>query len=226
MVILSTVQTIHETTQDIDRGVKRLRQLGDDQEYQAVVDWLTPTLFCPGIPGAGKTMITATTIDYLYREYRNKPMTSITYIFAISDSSTNSGILSTLYSVAGSYSKVFIVIDALDECQVSNEDRARFLHYSDTWGMTSLSRAANGGHEAVVKLLLEWNAGTEEKSRKGDTPLIMAADNGHEAVVRALLGRNASVEAKNNSAYTALLLAVQNGYKAVASLLLEKGANT
>ena len=38
----SSVQTIHETTQDIDREVKRLRQLGDEQEYQTVVDWLTP----------------------------------------------------------------------------------------------------------------------------------------------------------------------------------------
>ncbi|KAE8338716.1 nucleoside phosphorylase domain-containing protein [Aspergillus arachidicola] len=39
---LSSVKAIHETTQDIDLGVKRLRQLGDDQEYQAVIDWLTP----------------------------------------------------------------------------------------------------------------------------------------------------------------------------------------
>ncbi|KAE8368005.1 hypothetical protein BDV27DRAFT_154483 [Aspergillus caelatus] len=204
--ILSTVRTINETTQDIDRGVKRLRQLGDDREYQAVIDWLTPvnyalqqndfiarrqegtgewflnstefkqwlsqskqSLFCPGMPGAGKTMITATTIDHLYREYRNKPMTSITYIYCNfrqqheqrytdlllsllkqlvqgqpfipnvvrilydeckrrESRPTHEGILSTLYSVAGSYSRIFIVIDALDECQVSNEDRARFLH--------------------------------------------------------------------------------------------------
>ena len=114
----SSVKTIHETTQDIDRGVKRLRQLGDDQEYQAVINWLTPvnyalqqndfiarrqegtgewflnstefkqwlsqskqTLFCPGMPGAGKTMITATVIDHLYRTYQNKPKTSITYIY-------------------------------------------------------------------------------------------------------------------------------------------------
>ncbi|KAB8263008.1 hypothetical protein BDV32DRAFT_136095 [Aspergillus pseudonomiae] len=203
--ILSTVKAIHETTQEIDRGVKRLRQLGDDHEYQRIIDWLTPvnytlqqndfitrrqegtgqwflnstefkqwlsqskqTLFCPGMPGAGKTMITATTIDHLYREFRNQPMTAITYIYCNfrqqheqrytdlllsllkqlvqgqpfipnavrvlydeckrrESGPTHEGILSTLYSVTASYSRIFIIIDALDECQVSNQDRERFL---------------------------------------------------------------------------------------------------
>ncbi|GAB1198163.1 hypothetical protein APSETT444_007471 [Aspergillus pseudonomiae] len=200
-----SVKAIHETTQEIDRGVKRLRQLGDDHEYQRIIDWLTPvnytlqqndfitrrqegtgqwflnstefkqclsqskqTLFCPGMPGAGKTMITATTIDHLYRKYRNQPMTAIPYIYCNfrqqheqrytdlllsllkqlvqgqpfipnavrvlydeckrrESRPTHEGILSTLYSVASSYSRIFIIIDALDECQVSNEDRERFL---------------------------------------------------------------------------------------------------
>lgn len=133
--------------------------------------WLSQskqTLFCPGMPGAGKTMITATVIDHLYRTYQNKPKTSITYIYCNfrqqhqqrytdlllsllkqlvqgqpfipnavrvlydeckgrGSRPSHEGILSTLYSVAASYSRLFILIDALDECQVSNEDRERFL---------------------------------------------------------------------------------------------------
>jgi hypothetical protein len=33
----------------------------------------------------------------------------------------------TLHSVVASYSRVYIIVDALDECQVSNKCRSRFL---------------------------------------------------------------------------------------------------
>ncbi|KAL7943731.1 ankyrin repeat-containing domain protein [Trichoderma barbatum] len=38
-------------------------------------------LFCPGIPGAGKTVMAATVIDYLHKEFGNDQDTGIAYIY-------------------------------------------------------------------------------------------------------------------------------------------------
>ena len=54
-----------------------------------------------------------------------------------------------------------------------------------------MSFAAENGHEAVVKLLLEEGAELETKSNNGWTPLFYAAENGHKAVVKLLLEKGA-----------------------------------
>ena len=58
-------------------------------------------------------------------------------------------------------------------------------------GWTPLPWAAEGGHEAVVKLLLEKGAELETKDNDGWTPLSWAAEKGHEAVVKLLLEKGA-----------------------------------
>ena len=65
------------------------------------------------------------------------------------------------------------------------------------YGQTPLSWAAENGHEAVVKLLLEKGADVECKSNDGRTPLWWAAEKGHEAVVKLLLEKGADVESKD-----------------------------
>jgi hypothetical protein len=78
----------------------------------------------------------------------------------------------------------------------------------DKFNRTPLSWAAEKGHEAVVKLLLEKGAELEAKDKDGRTPLLWAAKNGHEAVVKLLLENGAEPEAKDKRGRTPLSYAI------------------
>jgi len=83
-VILNWLTSIDYTFQHNDY-INR-RQLGtgqwllDSVEYQ---DWLKSkqTLFCPGIPGAGKTILTAIVVDDLTTRFSSDPTTGVAYIY-------------------------------------------------------------------------------------------------------------------------------------------------
>jgi Cdc6-like AAA superfamily ATPase len=141
--------------------------LNSDQ-FQTWVDQSNQTLFCPGIPGAGKTMSAAIVIDELYAKFRNDTNVGIAYVYcnfrrqqeqrhvdllasllkqliqglpSVSQSMTKlyehhqnkrtrpsfDEISQALHSVVPHYSKTFIIIDALDECPVSDGGRKQFL---------------------------------------------------------------------------------------------------
>jgi Cdc6-like AAA superfamily ATPase len=146
----------------------------DSAEFQTWLNTGKKTLFCPGIPGAGKTIITSIVIKYLFDKFRycdiqgdgdtqgrsiqNDGRIGIAYLYcnfhqqeeqkaeellasllkqlvqehsailpAVKDLYDQHKIKQTrpslddiskaLQSVAAVYSTVFIVIDALDECQ-------------------------------------------------------------------------------------------------------------
>jgi hypothetical protein len=187
------INKMQKTTQDINTTVKELRQIEDNQEGRALIDWLTPvnyahqqgdmiaqlqegtgewllnstqfqqwltgsnqTIFCPGIPGAGKTILTSLVVHYLHRKFGNDPTIGIAYIYCnfrlqheqkCSDLIVNllkqlvqeqhsipesvkklyklhkhktrplpGEFLRALYQVTAAYSRVFFIIDALDEC--------------------------------------------------------------------------------------------------------------
>jgi nucleoside-triphosphatase THEP1 len=134
-------------------------------------EWIetSKTLFCPGMPGAGKTILTSVVIDELNTRFQNDKSIGVAYLYCNfrrqheqraeellasllkqliqrQRSIPNSvqtlynrykwekkqmsfdEILSSLRSVATTtYSKVFIIVDALDECQVSDRGRTKFL---------------------------------------------------------------------------------------------------
>ncbi|KAF7507240.1 hypothetical protein GJ744_010798 [Endocarpon pusillum] len=150
------------------------RQAGTGQwllgsaEFQGWLRTENQTLFCPGIPGAGKTMLTAIVVDDLITRFSNDPTVGIAYIFfnfrwkdeqkadvllasllkqlARRQSSLPGSvqalynkhraektrpsldeILGALHNMCTKYSRIFIIVDALDECQISYDCRTRFL---------------------------------------------------------------------------------------------------
>jgi ankyrin repeat protein len=75
------------------------------------------------------------------------------------------------------------------------------------------------GHEAIVRLLLDWGACTEVADEFGLTLLLHAAADGYEAIVRLLLDRGAYIEAADKRGRTPLSYAAENGHEAVVQLL-------
>jgi hypothetical protein len=137
------------------------RQAGTGQwllnsdEFQTWLNTEKQTLFCPGIPGAGKTILTA--INDLTKRFQNNPGTGVAYLYCnfrrkdeqkaqdllisilkqLSEEQSSlldsvkslydkhkekrtrlslDEISRTLQSVSGTYSRVIIIVDALDEC--------------------------------------------------------------------------------------------------------------
>jgi len=167
--------------------------LGSD-EYQAWLKTDKQILFCPGIPGAGKTIITATIVDDLYNRFQDDTSIAITYLYCdfrrqheqkLGDLLANllkqliqrlnsipddvqalykqykdqpkrpslDETSSVLHSVSTFYSKVFIVIDALDECQVTDGCRTRLLH--EIFNLRARQRASICSTSRFIPEILE-----------------------------------------------------------------------
>jgi Cdc6-like AAA superfamily ATPase len=161
------------------------RQAGSGQwllesvEFQAWLEADQQTLFCPGIPGAGKTILTSIVVDELTGRFPCHPNIGIAYIYfnfrrqdeqtiehllmsmlkqlAESQSSLPATIKElydrhrmnrtrpsldeisrSLQSIISSYSRVIIIVDALDEC-VSYGCRETFL--SEIFSLQTKTRA-------------------------------------------------------------------------------------
>ncbi|KFY29750.1 hypothetical protein V493_02257 [Pseudogymnoascus sp. VKM F-4281 (FW-2241)] len=139
----------------------------DTTEFQLWFTTKKRTLFCPGIPGSGKTILTSIVIEKLISQFGNDKNIGIAYLYCnfrrgdeqkINDllagllkqlaqalnplpdfikslydkhqnqtQPTLDEISQALKSVATLYTKVFIVVDALDECLVTGSHRSDFL---------------------------------------------------------------------------------------------------
>lgn len=125
-------------------------------------------MFCPGIPGAGKTILTSIVVEELTSRFSNDKSIGVAYLYCNfqwqdkqnakdlfasllkelaqgrsslpdcvkslhdrhKDKMTRPSfdeILRSLLHVAAMYSRVFIIIDALDECRASDGCRKKFL---------------------------------------------------------------------------------------------------
>jgi Cdc6-like AAA superfamily ATPase len=140
----------------------------DSGEFQRWMSTEQQTLFCPGIPGSGKTILTSIVVAELTSRFGSNKNIGIAYIYcnfkqqdrqkaedllasllkqlaqghpsipegvkSLYDKHKGKGtrpsfeeISTTLQSVVALNSRVFIIIDALDECQISGGYQARFL---------------------------------------------------------------------------------------------------
>jgi len=136
------------------------------EEYQTWLGTSKKTLFCPGIPGAGKTILTSIVVEHLEEKFRGDTTIAIAYVycdFKLQAKQNTESLLASLLkqltrgrsslpesirslhnkhkdkktqpsldeisaalqSVAALYSRVFIIVDALDECQ--DACRSKFM---------------------------------------------------------------------------------------------------
>jgi hypothetical protein len=171
-VITDWLTPIDHATHQSDFIARRQEGTGqwllNSDEFQEWLNQSKQKLFCPGMPGAGKTIITSVVIEHLWTKFQNDTSVGIAYLYCnfrrqqeqkpadllISllkqlvqkrhsipetvkslykhheDKRTRPSfdeISKALYTVTADFSRVFIIIDALDECQVSDGGRKRFL---------------------------------------------------------------------------------------------------
>ncbi|KAL6825975.1 ankyrin repeat-containing domain protein [Trichoderma sp. SZMC 28015] len=186
----------------------------DSIEYQTWLSARKQTLFCPGIPGAGKTILTSIVVDHLERTHKADSTIGIAYIYCnyrrqeeqsienllasllkqlgrrqnclrnflkdFYEQHIGKGtrpsvdeISTVLHSVAEGYSTVFIIVDALDECQNSDGSRQRFLTELFNlqelygWNLFLTSRVIPDivDHCSETSIPLEIRASTEDIDR-------------------------------------------------------------
>ena len=94
-------------------------------------------------------------------------------------------------------------------------------------GGTAVLRAVDAGNEAMVKLLLDYNANIEIRDDLDRGLLHSAAVNtqGYEGVVKVLLGKSLDTNAQDQNGKTPLHDAGRSGNYKVAKLLLDSDAN-
>lgn len=188
--------------------------------YQAWVEARNQTLFCPGIPGAGKTILASIVVEDLTVRFHNDDSIGVVYIYynfrrhyeqkaedlfasvvkqlaqgcsALPDSikslyqihkdkktQPSTEELETAFkSIAGLYSKVFVIIDALDECQGDEGGRAKVV--SAILGLQSV-------HQMNILVTSRFIPDITERFRGYEAIEIRAAKQDVQAYIEGYIG--------------------------------------
>ena len=171
-IIVDWLTPIDYAPQQSDFVARRQEGTGqwllDSKEFNEWLDQSKQTLFCPGIPGAGKTIITSIVVHHLHTKFRSDPTVGIAYLYcnfrrqheqkptdlllsllkqlvqeqpSIPESVKNlythhkgkrtrpsfDEISKVMHPILSDYSRSFIIIDALDECQATDGSRSKLL---------------------------------------------------------------------------------------------------
>jgi hypothetical protein len=182
--ILDWLTPINFVSQQHDFITRRQAGTGqwllDSEEFQTWLNTDKQTLFCPGIPGAGKTILTSIIVEDLTTRFHDNRGIGIAYVYCnfrrqdeqkvddllasllkqLAESQPSlpgsikdlydqhktkrtrpslKEVSETLQIVTKSYSRVFVIVDALDECQVSNGCQTTFL--TEVFSLQTKTRA-------------------------------------------------------------------------------------
>jgi hypothetical protein len=84
-VILNWLTPIDYAPQQNDFIKRRQEGTGEwllkSNKFQDWVNQIRQSLFCPGIPGAGKTMLTSITVEHLCTKFQNDTTVGIAYVY-------------------------------------------------------------------------------------------------------------------------------------------------
>ena len=92
-------------------------------------------------------------------------------------------------------------------------------------GGTAILRAVDAGNEAMVKLLLEYNADIEVRDDLNRGLLHSSAIDGYEDIVRLLVEKGLEIDVQDQNGKTPLHDASRDGNYKVAKVLLDSGAD-
>lgn len=256
----------------VQEGVDKLLRVQHDQEYKAILEWLTPTdyahqqndyitkrqegtgkwllnssefqdwvyqskstLFCPGIPGAGKTILSSIVVDHLNAKFRNDSRIGIAYIYCSYQPQQEQKVedllscllkqlarkrpavppdvqdlychhktkgtrpsfdevVRALHSTIQLYSKVFIIIDALDEYYASsNEAQKRLL--SEVFSLqdnTQLSLFATS--RFVAEITSQFKGCISKEIRAQDDDILRYVNGRMHQLLRSTISKHLNVQ--------------------------------
>ncbi|KAE8413584.1 purine and uridine phosphorylase [Aspergillus pseudocaelatus] len=154
--IIDWLTPVNYATQQNDFIAQRQQGTGEwvlkSSEFRHWLEQTNQTLFCPGIPGAGKTIITSIVVHHLHDQFQNNPsqdeqrpvdlIINLLKQLVLGQSTIPEAvrglynrhkpkqtrpslneIRNTLHQVAALYSRTFLVLDALDECRAAPDGR-------------------------------------------------------------------------------------------------------
>jgi Cdc6-like AAA superfamily ATPase len=191
------------------------------------------TLFCPGIPGAGKTILTSIVVNELTTRFGNDKSICVAYIYCNfrrqdeqkaddllanllkqlaqgrpslpedvkslydkhKDKHTRPSFdesLKALQSVTTMYSRAFIIVDALDECQAINGCRSRFL--SEIFNLQAKSRANIFATSRFIPEITERFEGSMSLEIRASEHDVRRYVDGHMSHLPSFVGRSPDLQ--------------------------------
>ena len=207
--------------------------LSESKEFRRWLETKNETLFCLGIPGVGKTILTSIVVEELTTRFSNDPTIGIAYIYcnfqrqddqkiadllmsllkqlakcqpslpgtvkSLYDRHKPKGtrpsldeISETLQSVTLLYSRVFIIVDALDECQISDGCRQRFLAaLFDLHAKCGANLFATSRPIPSIEIEFQGNSKLEIRAREEDVQRYL---DGHMFRLPGFVARNSKLQ--------------------------------
>src|SRR3984885_1842 len=232
-IIVDWLTPIDYAPQQSDFVARRREGTGqwllDSKEFNEWLDQSKQTLFCPGIPGAGKTIITSIVVHHLHTQFRSDPTVGIAYLYcnfrrqheqkptdlllsllkqlvqeqpSIPESVKNlythhkgkrtrpsfDEISKVMHPILSDYSRSFIIIDALDECQATDGSRSKLLS-------EILSLQAQTGARLFItsrylpEIMKEFEGSTSLEIRASDKDVLRYIDGRISWLLRSRISR-------------------------------------